>query len=451
MNIIIVGCGQVGVALAYQLNCEGHNITVVDSSQEKVNSIVNQIDIMGVVGNGASHIVQREVGVNNADLFIAVTDSDELNLLCCMLAKKEGNVHTVARVRNPAYNSEREYLKEGIGLAMVINPELETAEEISRVLRFPSAISIEQFSGGRVELIKFRVPEDSPLCDLSVKEVMQKDKFDILFCSAERGEEAYITKGDFVFKPRDIISIIASPRNAATFFKKIGFENHSVRDAIIVGGGNITHYLCDMLKKAGVGIKVIEEDRTLCENLSSDFPEITVVNANHTDREALMEEGVDTTGAFIALTESDEENILLSLSASEHSGTKRITKIKRLDYGSILSKLELDTVISPKNITADKIVRYIRSLSNTKDANIENLYNVIQGKIEATEFKVADASEVVGVPLFEMKLKSSVLVAAIIRQGRIIIPRGNDMILAADSVIIISPSLEVRELSDILE
>lgn len=450
MNIIIIGCGQVGATLAEQLICEGHNVTVVDSSQEKVKNIVNRIDVMGVVGNGASHIIQREAGINGADLLLAVTDSDELNLLCCMLAKKESNAHTVARVRNPAYNSEKEYLKDRLGLAMIINPEREVAEEIARVLRFPSAISIEQFSGGRVELIKFRVPEECPLIDTSVREVMQKYKFDILFCSAERKDEAHIIKGDFTFKAKDIVSVIASPKCAAEFFKKIGFKNHSVRDAIIVGGGKVTHYLADMLKKAGVEIKVIEEDLGVCEKLSDSFPEITVVNAKHTDREALKQEGLDTAGAFIALTDSDEENILLSLTAAEYSEAKLVTKINRLDYDSVIAKLQLDTVISPKNVTADTIVRYIRALKSTKDANIENLYNVIQGEVEATEFIVGEDSAVAGKPLCEMKLKDTVLVAAIIRDGRTIIPRGNDMILEGDSVIIISRAIEVREITDIL-
>lgn len=453
MNIIIVGCGQVGTNLAAQLGAEGNNITVVDMSEEKIKAITNQIDVMGVVGNGASHLTQQEADIKSADLLIAVTDSDELNLLCCIVAKKQGkNCHTIARVRDPAYNSEVSYLKEELGLAMVINPELAAAEEISRILRFPSAISIEEFCRGRVELLKFRLVEDSPLIGLSIREAISKFKCDILFCTAERGDDAYITKGDFVFQARDVISIIAPPKRSAAFFKKIGFKIDSVSNAIVVGGGEITHYLCQVCRGMGISLKLIESDRAVCDEFSTEFPEITVIHGDTSEQETLLSEGITTTDAFLALNDSDEENIILSLYAKERSHAKIVTKIKRIDFDDVIQHLELDSVVYPKNITANSIVRFVRSMKNKRGSNMENLYSIIKGEIEAVEFKVADNSPVIGKALSAMKLKSNVLVAAILRGRSVIAPRGYDVIAAGDSVIVVSPSsMGLTDIADIIE
>ena len=258
MNIIIVGCGKVGSTLAEQLNEDGNNITVIDMNAAKVESITNRYDIMGIVGNGATHMVQQQAGIYDADLLIAVTGSDELNLLCCLIAKKAGNCQTIARVKNPDYSTEAPYLKNELGLAMVINPEYAAAAEIARVLRFPSAIKIDTFAKGRVELLKFRLPEKSRIVGMSVKEVVTKLHCDVLVCTAERGDDAYIANGDFVFEEKDVISIIASPKNADDFFRKIDYKMHSVKDAMIAGGGEITHYLCDILHRSGISINLCE-------------------------------------------------------------------------------------------------------------------------------------------------------------------------------------------------
>lgn len=450
MNIIIVGCGKVGQTLAAQLNEEGNNITVVDLSSTKVNHVTSHYDVMGVVGNGATHAPQTEAGINNADLLIAVTGSDELNLLCCLIAKKAGNCQTIARIKNPEYSTDAPFLKDELGLAMVINPEYAATQEIARVLRFPSAIKIDTFAKGKVELLKFKLPENSRLVGMSVKDVITKLHCDILVCTIERGNESYIANGDFVFAEKDIISIIASPKNASDFFKKIDFRLHSVKDAIIVGGGKITHYLCGILQKTGISVKVIEKDNSKCETLCTSFPDVSVIRGDGSDKEVLMEEGIEKASAFVALSNIDEENILLSLFAKSVGGGKLITKVNRIEFDDVIQHLDLDTTICPKNITSDMIVRYARAMKNTLGSNVETLYNIILGQIEAAEFTIRENSAITDIPLMELQFKENVLIAAIMRGKKVMIPRGHDRILPGDSVVVVSKLLALHDITDIL-
>ncbi|MBQ2824570.1 MAG: Trk system potassium transporter TrkA [Oscillospiraceae bacterium] len=451
MNIIIVGCGKVGQTLAQELNEKDNNITVIDLDPVIVNEVTSRFDVMGVAGNGATHAKQQEAGIKNADLLIAVTGSDELNLLCCLIAKKAGNCQTIARVRNPEYSSEAPYLKEELGLAMVINPEAAAAAEIDRVLRFPSAIKIDTFAKGRVELLKFRLPEDSPLVNCAVKEIVTKFHCDVLVCTVERDDEAYIANGDFVFEEKDIISIIASPRNANEFFRKIKYKINSVKNAMIVGGGEITHYLCDRLQRAGIDVTIIEKDRKRCEELCTLWPEAVVINGDAVDQEILLEEGLEKAGAFVALTNLDEENILLSLFAKTVNKGKLVTKINRIDFDDVIKHLDLDTTIYPKNITSDMIVSHVRAMKNTIGSNVETLYSIIKGKVEAAEFIVKEDSAVTAKPLMELSLKKDVLVAAILRDRKVLIPRGQDVIRQGDAVIIVSKLMEFHDITDILK
>ena len=290
MNIIIVGCGKVGRVLTEQLNEVGNNVTVVDQNSSRVTEVSERFDVLGVAGNGATHSVLQEAGINKADLLIAVTGSDELNLLCCLMAKKAGDCQTIARVRSPQYNAEAPYLKEELGLAMVINPEYAAAAEIARVLRFPSAIKIDTFVKGKIELLKFRLPEDSPLCGMAVKEIAPKLHCDILVCTIEREDEAYIANGNFVFSPRDVISIIAEPKNAFTFFRKINYKAKPVNDVLIAGGGDITHYLCGLLEKSGIAVTVIEKDEDRANLLSEQLSNVNVIFADAINQEVLKQE-----------------------------------------------------------------------------------------------------------------------------------------------------------------
>lgn len=450
MNIIIVGCGKVGQTLAEQLNEEGNNITVVDLSARSVEEVSARCDVMGIVGNGATHTVQEEAGIADADLLIAVTGSDELNLLCCLIAKRAGNCRTIARVKNPIYSAEAAYFKDELGLAMVINPEYATAEEISRVLRFPSAMKIETFAKGRVELLKFRLPENSPLVGMSVKDTVVKLHCDVLVCTVERGEEAYIAKGDFVFEGKDVISIIASPKSAREFFEKIDYKTHAVKSVMVAGGGDTTHYLCDILAKSGIGIKVIERREERCGELCDKWKNVAVICADASDKEVLLEEGIERSDAFVALTGLDEENILLSLYAKSVSDAKLVTKINRVDYDGVIGRLDLDSTVYPKNITSDIIVRYARAMKNTVGSNVETLYNVIKGKVEASEFIVREHSRITDTPLAELKFKEKVLIAAILRDNKVMIPRGYDVILPGDAVVIVSGEMGLNDICDVL-
>lgn len=451
MNIIIIGCGSVGRTLAEKLNADGNDVTVVDKSAEKVKTITSRCDIMGIVGNGATHTVQREAGIATADLLIAVTNSDELNLLCCIVAKKEGNCHTIARVKNPDYSKDAPYLKEQLGLAMVINPEYAAAEEIARVLRFPAAIKIEPFAKGKVELVKFKLQKDSPLIGLTVKEMATRYPSDLLVCTIERGGEAQIVNGDSRFEEKDVVSIVATPKNASDFFAKIAYKGHSIKNALVVGGGVITHYLCEILERTNIRLRIIEKDLKICEELSAEWEKYDVIHGDSADRELLMEEGIATAGAFVALANLDEENILLSVFAKSAGCQKLVTKINRVDYDHVLDQLELDTTICPKNITSDMILRYVRAMKNKVGSNVETMYNIIQGQVEASEFIVKENSPIAGKPLAELTFKKNVLIACITRENQVIIPRGQDVIKAGDAVVIVSKQIGLQDVTDVLK
>lgn len=450
MNILIVGCGKVGQTLAEQLNEEGNNITVVDTNAHRVNDLTTRLDVMGYVGNGATHTVQQEAGINSTDLLIAVTGSDELNLLCCLIAKKAGNCQTIARVKNPAYSSESAYLKDELGLAMVINPEHAAATEIARVLRFPSAIKIDTFAHGRVEIFKYKLPEKSPLSGMAVKDVVTKLGCDVLVCTVERGDESYIANGNFVFAERDIISVIASPKNAAEFFKAIGYKNRAVRDVMVVGGGETAQYLCSILRRSGIAVKVIEKNSEVCDELCIKYPEVSVIHGDAADQSLLLEEGIRNAGAFVALTGLDEENIFLSLFAKAAGHPKVVTKINRIAFDDVIKHLDLDSTIYPKNITADIIIRYVRDRKNSVGSSMENLYSIIQGQVEAAEYTVSEGSPVTEIPLKDMKKKPDILIAAIIRGGQVLIPRGSDNITPGDRVVVVSRAKAINAIQDIL-
>mgnify|MGYP000546484800 FL=1 len=450
MNIIIVGCGKVGEELAHRLNDEGDNITVIDVDSTKVNDVTSRLDVLGVTGNGATHLVQQEAGIRDADLLIAVTGSDELNLLCCLIAKKEGNCQTIARVRDPQYSTEAPYLKEELGLAMVINPEFQAAAEIARVLRFPSAIKIDTFAKGKVDLMKFRLPENCVLTGCSVKEIATKLKCDVLVCTVERGDEAFIPNGEFVFGEKDIISVIASPANANAFFRKIDYKINQVKDCMIAGGGDVAYYLCRILKKAGISLKLIEKDPKRCEMLCTALPEVTVICGDAADQQILLEEGLENANSFAALTNLDEENIMLSLFARVKGCKKLVTKINRIDFFDVIKQLDLDSIIYPKSITSELIVSYVRAMKNTIGSNVQTVYSIIKGKAEAAEFLIKDTSPVLGKPLMELKFKPNVLVAVILRGNKVIIPRGSDVIEKNDSVIVVS-DIRPHDISDILD
>lgn len=451
MNIIIVGCGKVGETLAAELNLGGNNVTIIDRDGAKVKTVANKYDIMGVIGNGASRTTQKEAGIDNADLLIAVTGNDELNLLCCIVAKKAAGCRTIARLKNPEYSTDAPYIKNELGLAMIINPELAAAKEIARILNFPSAIKVDVFAKSRVELLTFKLPDDSRLAGMSIKDAAIKLKTGVTFCTIERGDETFIANGNFVFEGKDVISIIASPKTAKEFFNKIDYKIQPIKDALIVGGSAISYYLISMLEKSGISCTVIEKDAARCDELATEFEKATIINADYSDEDTLKEEGIGRLDSFVSLTGLDEENILLSLFAKKAGTRKVITKINRIDFDDIISHLDLDSIVYPKNITADIIVSYVRAMTNAGSSNIETLYNLNKGDVEAAEFTVLEGSPIVGIPLMNLSLKPDVLVAAIQRGRTQITPRGQDMIEPGDSVVIVTKDLTLNDITDILK
>lgn len=451
MKIIIVGCGKVGTTLAEQLNRENHDITLIDTNEEAIQNISNSADVMGVTGNGAVYQVQMEAGIQDADLLIATTNSDELNMLCCLIAKKAGNCHTIARIRNPEYSSEIRYIREELNLSLAINPELAAAREIARLLRFPSAIKIEPFAKGRIELLKFLIPEHSLLNDMRVMDVVNRLKSNVLICVVERGNDVVIPDGNFVMKKGDKISFIASHQGSADFFKKAGVDNNIVKSAMFVGGGKLTHYLCRLLEDTKIKIKIIERDEERCRQLSELLPKAMIIHGDGTDEQLLLEEGIRQTEAFASLTGFDEENIMLSLYASCQSKAKLITKVNKIAFENVINSLNIGSLIQPKMLTAEIILQYVRAMQNSMgSSNIETLYKIAADKAEALEFRVKEGSPVLGIPLEKLKLIDNLLVACINRGGTIITPRGKDTVEAGDTVIVVTTHTGLNDLTDIL-
>lgn len=451
MKIIIVGCGKVGTTLAEQLNRENHDITLIDTNEEAIQNISDSADVMGVTGNGAVYQVQMEAGIQDADLLIATTNSDELNMLCCLIAKKAGNCHTIARIRNPEYSSEIRYIREELNLSLAINPELAAAREIAHLLRFPSAIKIEPFAKGRIELLKFLIPEHSLLNDMRVMDVVNRLKSNVLICVVERGNDVVIPDGNFVMKKGDKISFIASHQGSADFFKKAGVDNNIVKSAMFVGGGKLTHYLCRLLEDTKIKIKIIERDEERCRQLSELLPKAMIIHGDGTDEQLLLEEGIRQTEAFASLTGFDEENIMLSLYASSQSKAKLITKVNKIAFENVINSLNLGSLIQPKMLTAEIILQYVRAMQNSMgSSNIETLYKIAADKAEALEFRVKEGSPVLGIPLEKLKLIDNLLVACINRGGTIITPRGKDTVEAGDTVIVVTTHTGLNDLTDIL-
>lgn len=450
MQIIIVGCGNVGTTIAQQLSKEGHNITVIDMDGHKVEAVANHYDVMGIVGNGASFSVQNEAGIEKADLMIAVTASDELNMLSCLIAKKAGDCSTIARVRNPLYNKEIAFIKEELGLSMVINPEYAAACEIARLLKFPSAIKVDTFAKGRMELLKCKINEGSILHGRPLTYLSSGLHCDVLICTVQRGDEVFIPDGNFELREKDVISVVASPKKANEFFRKIGMATNRIKSCMIIGGGETTYYLAQQLLPMGIEIKIIEQNKERCNELSELLPQALVIHGDGTDRNLLYEEGLPRIHAFVSWTSMDEENIMLSLFAKSVSKAKTITKVHRIDYDEIIENLDLGSVLYPKNITAEYILQYVRARQNSIGSNIETLYQLIEDKVEALEFRVSKQSKLVGVPLKELRLKENLLIAGINRKRISITPGGQDTIEVGDTVVVVTTNQGFHDLEDIL-
>ena len=450
LNIIIVGCGKVGTTLVSRLCEEGHDITVIDKNKDVIQNICETYDVLGIVGNGSSYKVQMDAGIEKANLIIAVTDSDELNILCCTMAKKVGHCSTVARVRNPDYSDELHYLREKLELSIILNPELETANEIARLLKFPSALSINAFARGQVEMITFKIPNDNMICGMPLYSLQQEFPFQVLICAVERDGELIIPNGSFVLKAGDVVSYISTIKNSHNFFKKIGLKTHRVANSFIIGGGRTSYYLAKQLIDMGIEVKIIERDMSRCEELSVLLDKAMVICGDGCDEKLLEREGFSQAESFIPLTGIDEENILLTLHAKRSPDTKVITKVNRISFNHVIESLELGSVVYPKYITAETIIAYVRAKKNSIGSNVETLYHIFGDRAEAIEFKIQEGSSIVGVPLKNLSLKPNLLVACITRGSRVIIPGGNDSIAVGDRVVVVTMESGFKDIADVL-
>ena len=451
MKIIIVGGGKTGATLAASLNDEGHDVIVIDFNADRISTICNNNDVMGLLGNGMNYSALSEAGIEDADLLIAVTGSDEQNLLCSLFAKKNDHCSTIARIRNPMYLKETEFIKEQVGLSMVINPEFAGAMEISQLLRFPSAIEVSTFARGRAEMLTFKIPEGSILDGKNLTYVRSKLESNVLFCSIERDDQFTIPSGTFELKAGDKATVMIEASQAHQFFQTIKYDTHSIKSAMIIGGGTISFYLAQILLNSHIAVKIIERDEARCNELAELLPNAMIIHGDATDKNLLMEEGITTTDAFVALTGFDEENVLLSLYAKEMADSKVITKVDRPIFTELGESLNLDSIIQLRHITTEHILQLVRAKQNAMGNNVETLYRLFDGKVEAVEFNISQNAQGIGIPLRKMNLKKNLIICGINRGKRFILPDGDTTIQPGDRVIVVAGQTKLNDFKDILE
>lgn len=451
MKIIIIGNGKVGFTLARQLSGEEHDLVLIDKDADALHTADSVLDILCLEGSGASIQILHEAGVKEADLTIAVTGSDELNIVCCLIAKKLGAKHTVARVRNPEYFREASLLKKEIGVDMIINPEHAAAQEISRVLRVPAAFSVETFARGLVEMIGFPIQESDGLAGISLFDYNKRHPNGVLLCAVVRGDEVFVPNGRFVPEVGDRAYVIGSQSEMNKFFRFLGRDSGRIRNISVLGGSKIATYLTWAVEKAGMKVRIVELDEGRCLSLAEKLPGATIIHGDGTDSAIIEAENLLDTDGFIALTNRDEENLLMAMTAQQGGVKKVIAKMNRPNYIDMTRKFGLDSIISPKEITTNQISAYVRSLARSQGSAVENLYKVLGGKIEAVEFTASAATNFLDTPLRDLQLKDGLLVAAIVHENKTIIPDGSSTIHAGDRVVVMAKSLFLQDLNDILK
>lgn len=450
MNIVIIGGGKVGRKLVEDFAKEGHSVILVDTRDEIIERIQNDYDVMGVSGSGTDIDILDEAGIKNCDLAVCVTDKDEINALCAIVAKKRGAKNCVARIRNRQYFRQLGFMRDELGINLIINPEFYAANEISRILRFPAAIKTETFAKGRIELAELKLPES--LEDKPILEIYKKYKVRLLICAVARGDKVIIPNGNFVLNRGDKIHITGSHADIAKFLKLAGIDNLKLKTVMIIGGGRISNYLATQLIESGMKVKIIESDYERCMEIAEYIPNAKIICGDGTDQYLLDEEGIDTVDAFVSLTGIDEENIVISMYARMKNVDKVVTKINRISFAQMLDTTGIDSIVTPKDITANIIVGYARAMNEAdSDPEVVSLYRIINGKAEAVEFKVTRNSGVTNTALKDLKLKKNILVAAIVKKsgGRSGVPDGNSMIEVGDTVVIVTTE-KLKRLTDIL-
>lgn len=450
MNIVVVGCGKIGTSLIANLVKEGHDVVAIDNDPEAIADIRDIYDVICLCGNGTDYDILTEAEIDKAVMFIAVTGSDELNMLSCIIAKKMGAQHTVARVRNPEYNEKNlGFIKQQIDLSLSLNPELLTAHELFNILRLPSAVNIETFSRN-FEMIELVVKQDSAINGMALIDMRKKYSCNFLVCVVQRGEKIYIPDGNFVLQSGDRIGLTAAPSQVQKLIGKMGLAKKQAKNVMILGASKTAFYLSKMLLDAGTDVKLIDLDKKRCEEVSAKLTGATVINGDGTEQELLLEEGITSCDAFVTLTGMDEENILISYYAMTNGVPKVITKVNRTELCYMADKLGLDTVISPKKTVCDVVSRYARALENSLESNIETLYKLMDGRVEAVEFLISPDFKYINIPIRELKFKENILIAGILRKRKAIIPTGDDFFAAGDSVVVIAADRQINNISDIM-
>lgn len=450
MDIIVVGGGKVGTALVGILSGE-HRVTVIDRNEVRVNNLTTDYDCKGVVGNCLQTSILAEADVHKASIFIAVTSSDEVNILSCLIAKKMKARHCIARVRSPEFDKQLVFMREELGISMMVNPDYNAANEIAKVLRYPEAINIESFAKGRVDLAEIKITKGSILENLALNQLSRRLRLDVLICAVQRGEELIIPDGNFVLHAGDKIHMTASHTALVKFFKSISavYREKRVKSAVLIGGGRVGYHLARQLIEMGVKVKIIEVDEKRCEQLSQNLNKVSIICGDGTDHDLLKEERVYDADAVVTLTGIDEENILLSLMAKNNGVEKVVTKVNRMTLLQLTETLDLDSIISPKSITVSQILQYVRAKQNSQGNNIITLYRLVNDKLEAIEFVVREQRDYVNVPLKKLKLRSGILIASIVRGNELIVPKGDDCLKVNDSVVIVTTNKGFDDLKEI--
>lgn len=451
MKIVVIGCGTIGKTIIEHVAKEKHNLVIIDTDSDTVEDLVERFDVFGVVGNGASLDIQEEAKTGNADLVVAVSPDDELNIMSCMLAKKLGAASTIARVRKPEYKRQTELMKEELGLSMVVNPEQETADEIMQMINIPSVLKLEKFAKGKVNLVEIVLEEGNPLIGETLISMNKKIKTKVLICAVERKDQVYIPTGNFKMEKGDHLSIASDANSLASFLTELNLIKSPLKRIMIVGGSKIGYYLAKELLSKKYKVDLIEYDKTRAAELAVLLPKANVICGDGTDPEVLKEEGIDVVDAFVALTNVDEENIIVSMYALKQKVRKVITKNKRSNFLNMLDELGIENIVSPKEIVASRIVSYIRALNNSKGSNVITLYKLVDNKVEALEFIAKKKSRIIGKPLKDLSIKQNCLIACIIRDGVVIIPNGNDTIELNDNVIVVTTHEQFDDLKDAFE
>lgn len=451
MNIVIAGVGKFGKVLTEQLSKENHNIIVIDNKANVIEETVNQFDVKGYCGNCASYITQKEASIAKFDLFIATASTDETNILSCLVAKKLGIKQTIARVRNPDYALQAQLMQDELGVSLTINPDLDTAREIFRILRFPSAIKVDTFANGKVDLVEIKIEKDSLLNGVSLINLKEKYQINVLVCAVKRDDQVIIPKGNFILKENDYVYITASVKEIQKAFKKLNLLKNKLTSTIIIGGGKITYYLASLLLENGILVKIIEKDLKRCQELSETLSGAIVLNGDGTNQKLLLEEGIENVDSLVTLTGMDETNIIISSFANNLNCHKVITKVNNTNYDLILKNVGLDSVVSPKEVFASHIIRYVRGMQNNKGNEFKTLYRLVGNKVEALEFIIANKTKYTSIPIKDLNIKKDYLLACIIRHNKVIIPSGKDTLEPLDSVIIVTTNSCVKDVADILE